>query len=367
MNTQPSDVTGVGCPVEAAALRPMRTDWPTAALQCLARETAVVRVVVGAVRGSAPREPGACMLVTGSGIEGSIGGGHLEWRALHAARILLANDMRPRALVQRFTLGRDLSQCCGGVVKLWSERFTRIHAPILRGAAAAARSGMPAVLRTSLSRGSVTRALSTGVAPLNAILLDCREGMCTLQERLDSPRTDVWLYGAGHVGQALVRALADLPLHVTWVDPRAPLFPAPLPENVDVIAEPSAVDAVSRAPRTAYHIVMTHEHALDYAICSAVLRRDEFSWLGLIGSQSKSARFRSRLRRDGFSDERIARLVSPIGVTGIHSKLPAAIAIGVAAQLLQVTGATHVPEPRDAAANGGQHDCKAASCAACRP
>jgi xanthine/CO dehydrogenase XdhC/CoxF family maturation factor len=92
----------------------------------------------------------------------------------------------------------------------------------------------------------------------------------------------------------------------------------------------------------ACHLVMTHDHALDYTLCRAILNRGEFAWLGLIGSHSKGAKFRSRLAREGFAPETIARLVSPIGVGAVESKWPAAIAITVAAQLLQVFEAVAV-------------------------
>jgi xanthine dehydrogenase accessory factor len=184
------------------------------------------------------------------------------------------------------------------------------------------------------------------------------DGRVTLIERIDVARTPVWLYGAGHVGQALVRTLAELPFHVTWVDSRADLFPHTLPDNVTVLSAP--FDAAISAPSDARHLVMTHDHALDYELCRAILTRNEFAGLGLIGSESKAARFRSRLKRDGVATERIARLVCPIGLTDIPSKSPAAIAIGIAAQLLRET---EVPAPREPH-NAG--DCNADLCSSCQ-
>jgi hypothetical protein len=157
----------------------------------------------------------------------------------------------------------------------------------------------------------------------------------TFLERLDDELPAVWLYGAGHVGQALARILMELPLRLTWADSRAELFPAALPFDVRLRRESDSLATVSEAPPGAYFLVMTHSHALDYELVRAILRRNDFSWLGLIGSQSKAARFRSRLARDGIGAERIARLVCPIGVRGIQSKWPAAIAVGVAAQVMQ--------------------------------
>jgi xanthine dehydrogenase accessory factor len=187
-------------------------------------------------------------------------------------------------------------------------------------------------------------------------LTSSSDGRITLIERIDVARTPVWLYGAGHVGQALVRTLAELPYDVTWVDPRADLFPQTLPGNVTVLSAP--LDAAISAPPAARHLVMTHDHALDYELCRAIVARHEFATLGLIGSESKAARFRSRLKRDGIALERIARLVCPIGLTDIRSKSPAAIAIGIAAQLLRETGEAESTRATRAAAddrdlNGG--------------
>ena len=272
-------------------LRPMRLDWPSALVRILEKSNAtVVRVVITQVQGSAPREPGACMLVSRDEVEGTIGGGHLEWEAMRAASELLADVNGPKVRVWTVILGRELSQCCGGSVQLRLERFTRAELPFLRNVAGVVSKGRPIL----------------------------------------------WLYGAGHVGQALIRAISDLPFDVTWVDSRAQLLPADLPENIHAVHVAEPVSVVETAPMNACHLVMTHDHALDYTLCRAVLYRSEFAWLGLIGSKSKGAKFRSRLAREGFAPEAIARLVSPIGSGAVQSKWPAAIAIAVAAQLLQV-------------------------------
>ena len=367
----------------AGWLEPMRTDWPTAVCRRLERSGVVVRVLVAEVLGSAPREAGACMLVTREGVEGTIGGGNLEWRAIEAARGLLTRDVgQPAARLDRLTLGRELAQCCGGVVQLWIERFTRADLPILRRAAVAANGPGPSLMATELRAARVTRALvrdgepcadgalagaeafsgALSRAPVarthvgegqstdariggtrgraaregRVRLTSTDDGRVTLIERIDVARTAVWLYGAGHVGQALVRTLAELPFHVTWIDSRADIFPNTLPDNVTALSAP--LDAAMSAPRAARHLVMTHDHALDYELCRTILARNEFAALGLIGSESKAARFRSRLKRDGIALEQIARLVCPIGLTDIVSKSPAAIAIGIAAQLLRETG-----------------------------
>jgi hypothetical protein len=156
-----------------------------------------------------------------------------------------------------------------------------------------------------------------------------------LLETIEGGRATLWLYGAGHVAQALIRLVAELPFEVTWIDSRAELLPAPLPDNVHPLCLRTPTNSVNAAPPGARFLVMTHDHALDYQLCQKILERNDFAWLGLIGSKSKGARFRSRLARDGVAPEAIARLVCPIGVEGVNNKWPAAIAVAVAAQLLQ--------------------------------
>jgi xanthine dehydrogenase accessory factor len=163
-----------------------------------------------------------------------------------------------------------------------------------------------------------------------------REGELSFFERLDEDYPAVWLYGAGHVGQALAGMLVQLPLRLLWLDSRGGQFPPGAAEYSRVLSEPELVGTVRQAAAGTRFLVMTHDHGLDYELCRAVLMRDDPAWLGLIGSQSKGARFRSRLRRDGFRAPVIERLVCPIGVTGVKSKWPAAIAVAIAAQLLQL-------------------------------
>jgi xanthine dehydrogenase accessory factor len=370
-------------------LRPMRADWPLALCRLLDRSnSAVVRVVVAQVKGSAPRECGACMLVSREGIQGTIGGGHLEWEATRAAHELLADSEAPAARIWSVILGRELSQCCGGAVELWLERFTRADLPLLRSASRALASGdAPVVIASELTASRVTRRLLRddmrlpGVGPQQ--VRGCQQvrahfsqepggGRALLTERLDVTAPALRLYGAGHVGQALIRAISDLPFEVTWIDPRCELLPDDLPDNIHALHAPEPIDTVSTAPASAFYLVMTHDHALDYSLCRAILGRGAFAWLGLIGSRSKGAKFRSRLARDGIANEMIARLVCPIGVGGVESKLPSAIAIAVAAQLLQmldVVVGSRAPaglEPELAPGPGAESaSCSSADCRQC--
>jgi xanthine dehydrogenase accessory factor len=179
----------------------------------------------------------------------------------------------------------------------------------------------------------------------------------------------LWLYGAGHVGQALIRVLAELPFEVTWIDSRPELLPAGLPDNVHPLCADAPLTTVPLAPAATRFLVMTHDHALDYGLCRAILERGDLAWLGLIGSKSKGARFRSRLARDGLTPEAIRRLICPIGVEGVESKWPAAIAVGVAAQLLRTPGLSPAADSRQLTARAPPPDpteiCPPGGCAAC--
>jgi len=350
----------------------LRGSWPLAVCRLLeGREAAVVRVLVAEVRGSSPREAGACMLVSRAGIHGTIGGGNLEWQAMEAAQsLLLATTHSPVAL-RRLVLGRELGQCCGGVVQLWLERFTPLDLPLLRRAAALASAGGCAAIISELSgEGSVRRRLQAGPAPAHPpVQLSVYGERTLLIESVATAHAVLWLYGAGHVGQALIRVLAELPFEVTWIDSRAELLPAGLPGNVHPLCPQAPLNTVPLAPAAARFLVMTHDHALDYALCRAILERGDFAWLGLIGSKSKGARFRSRLERDGLTPEAIRRLVCPIGVEGVESKWPAAIAVGVAAQLLRSPEHSLGAGSRERAARSTPPEpaevCPPGGCAAC--
>jgi len=329
---------------------PLR-DWPEALISALQREPVIVRIVLAAVRGSAPREPGAGMLVGRGAFEGTIGGGQLEWEALAAARAMLEDATVP-ARLRRLVLAADLGQCCGGVVEVWLERYTRANLGLvadLRDAARDRGHRSGAALLSTLKSGVVEHRIVRGIgscAPADLLLREPRaqaaprviggpDDELTLIERLDHELPPLWLYGAGHVGQALARIFMELPVSLTWIDGRDGLIPAQLPDSVRIPAGADPVASVAAAPAGTRFLVLTHSHALDYALCRAILARGDFAWAGLIGSKSKAARFRSRLAREGFAPACIARLVCPIGIGGISSKWPAAIAVGVAAQVLQ--------------------------------
>jgi xanthine dehydrogenase accessory factor len=361
-------------------LRPLEGAWPGAVVRLLERSPAAVRVVVASMRGSAPRDPGASLLVTRDTLEGTIGGGHLEFEAIQMAREFLnAEEHQPAVQIRQLILGQDLRQCCGGAVRLWLERFTIGDLPMLQAAAQAAqaaRGSDSAMLESAFDGMRVTRRLIVAKSPESMRFTSDAVHAGTLLERLGAPRQSLWIFGAGHVGQAIVRALSDLPFDITWVDSRPGVLPSSLPANVRALEEPQPAGLLAEAPEDAMYIVLTHDHALDYSLCHSILRRDAFAWLGLIGSDSKAARFRSRFRKDGIAPALIGKLVCPIGVSGIESKAPAAIAIAVAAQLLQTlrtpaavstlrTGIARIGvRPAPAPSQRAAHDC-GANCGGC--
>jgi len=327
------------------------SEWPSAAVDALQDEVAIARIVIARVRGSAPREVGTCMLVGLRWTLGTIGGGQLEFAAIATARTLLTDLRCPPAQLHRFVLGSELAQCCGGIVELWVERFTRADLETLSAGVLAQRLGWSALSSSVTDEGIERQIVTTMAQPdgmhTRAQLMSTSGGRPRFWERLDTRRPSIWLYGAGHVGQALIRVLERLPVQVAWIDSRAEQLPDDVAPSIQVMPfEP--LQTVSQAPPTTRFVIVTHSHELDFALCRAVLERRDFAWAGVIGSKSKSARFRSRLAREGVSPAQIGRLVCPIGIDGVDSKLPAVIAVAVAAQLVQTL---HTSLPADTLVN----------------
>jgi xanthine dehydrogenase accessory factor len=265
----------------------------TAAGWLAAGESAVLVEVVDA-RGSAPREAGTRMLVSASRCAGTVGGGHLELKAIEQARRLLAAG-RPGRQTAHYPLGPALGQCCGGAVTLGFERLDE------------------------------------------ATLAAWPEA---------APRLHLQLYGAGHVGRAIVRALVPLDLRIDWIDEREEEFPPAVfegepgwPARVRKVCVDAVEAEVAEAPAGACYLVLTHRHDLDLRISQAILARGDFAYFGLIGSKTKRQRFVHRFETYGLAPEVIARMTCPIGVPGIDGKEPEVIAVAVAAQLLQVAAA----------------------------
>ncbi|MGU9982001.1 xanthine dehydrogenase accessory protein XdhC [Phreatobacter sp. HK31-P] len=298
--------------------------WPRI-LGIIETEGACVLVSVLAARGSVPREAGARMIVRpDGGFHGTIGGGTLEWQALARARQFLQHG-QPRSRVTDQALGPNLGQCCGGHVTLGFELFDRHAINEVAVLAAAERAGAFGCL-TAVGTDGFRRTLLPEGAP--SIRLTPR----TYVERFGEALPYIGLFGAGHVGRALVLALAPLPFRILWHDQRDGAFPAAVPANVALVGGDPA-DALARLPDGAQVLVMTHSHGEDLAIVAAALASGRFAHVGLIGSQSKRARFVKRLAALGLA-EATARLRCPIGIPGLAGKEPAVIAASVAAECL---------------------------------
>jgi xanthine dehydrogenase accessory factor len=258
-------------------------------LACLDRDGAVALVSVQRASGSTPREAGARMAVTRNGeIIETIGGGALEFAVLNAAVKAMAEGQRG-SLLRDWPLGPDLGQCCGGRVTTVTDLYAMADRERL-----------------------VERALAD-------------EG---------ADRSRLLLFGAGHVGRALVLALAPLPFDILWIDSRAEIFPSVVAQSATVVVSASPEHEIARARPGDFILVMTHSHALDLSIVEAALRRPDLAYVGLIGSDTKRARFSSRLQAMGAEAKAIEGLHCPIGLPEIAGKEPATIALSVAADLL---------------------------------
>ena len=279
----------------------------------LAAHGVVVRVVIAAHDGSSPREVGAAMLVWAGGQAGTIGGGALEWEALARARAMLVDG---GTRIDREALGPRLGQCCGGAVTVLTEVYSTVpEGPVV------ARSTDGRAMPLAVSR-MLAKARGEGVMPVPTLV----QGW--MVEAVVGPVRQVWVWGAGHVGRAIVGVLAPLPgVAVTWCDVAAERYPDVVPEGVTV-----RVGMTIDAPQDAEHLVMTFSHALDLELCHGLLSHG-FARLGLIGSVTKWVRFRGRLAAMGHSFDAIARIDCPIGDPAL-GKHPQAIAIGVGAAFL---------------------------------
>ncbi|MBK8161077.1 MAG: xanthine dehydrogenase accessory protein XdhC [Rhodospirillaceae bacterium] len=295
-----------------------------------------VLVTIAAAKGSTPRVPGTRMLVDADKIVGSVGGGQLEFDIIAGARALIAQGATASSH-QHFILGPDLRQCCGGALDIVLEPLAADAASWLGQVIAWEQAGQYWTGTLILGQPSTARELypldAPSTDPGTARLRKSESGMI-LSETSGIRWPQLYLFGAGHVGRALVNLLGDLPFHVTWSDGREGIFPDRIPDNVAIDAGAANAEMINAAPADAHFLVMTHSHALDFEIVQAILLRGSFASLGLIGSDTKRARFLQRLREGGVPAVDLARLQCPIGLAGIKSKIPAAIAIAVAAELL---------------------------------
>ena len=328
--------------------------WPVT-LKGLLKEAPCVVVTVVRVKGSAPRALGSRMLVTESHLIGSIGGGNLEHDALATARRLLRESSPGDQSQEPYGLGPALNQCCGGAVTLLFEVLSHPGPAWLDETLRLLDKCRPAQLLSAIDEPVVSGWLlntldgQCGTTAPADVLEACRELVLEPGDThpLDTPsgryflqsvarrELDLYLFGAGHVGKAVVGTLATLPFKVYWIDSRADMFPADPPANVRIRCVPDPLTEAAKSKPQSLFLVMTHSHALDEDICHAILSRGRFQWLGLIGSVTKRRRFVHRLVKRGIPESALERLTCPVGMSGISGKRPATIAVALAAQLLQ--------------------------------
>lgn len=236
----------------------------------------VIATVLGAA-GSIPRDQGSKMVITLDDTFDTLGGGHLEFSVTQKARELIENGNAGNQ-VEHFPLGASLGQCCGGSVTVLMESFIQ-------------------------------------------------QGM------------SLAVFGAGHVAKALMNILGGLPGQVRWIDNRENMFPDSAPSNVKMELLDNPVDVVEQLPEHSQILILTHNHQLDFDLVEAAIKRNTFSYIGCIGSDTKAERFQMRLKHRGFSEEQIADMICPVGNLDVPGKLPMEVAVSMAGQLI-----THLHE-----------------------
>lgn len=351
------------------------SDWLTDVTALSDQGETCVLITVVSTRGSVPREAGTRMVVSRDCISGTIGGGHLEYRAIDIAREQLTDASRPETFSERFPLGASLGQCCGGLVYLLFERLTINGNPWLDFVRAHDQMSHSVVMVTqllpdaqtprdisSIRRLVVSEQDSMGeLVGVQALAIEHARrrlsiddgntvetmvadklnkqslpGTPLLFETLQADEFVIHLFGAGHVGRAIVNVLSGLPCRVHWIDSRTEQFPDTLPANVQsVVTDQPEVEMDAVSPGS-FVLIMTHSHALDEAICERALQRNDLAYCGLIGSDSKRRSFIRRFEARGMPAQSIARLTCPIGIPGLSGKHPGEIAIAVSAELLRV-------------------------------
>lgn len=306
-----------------------------------------VMVTIADIRGSAPREVGAKMLVTRNETLGTIGGGQLEYQCSRIAFGMLDDDEQPR--MRKFPLGASMGQCCGGVVDVLFEPVASVLPSWLQDLRALHGQRQAAVVATRLTGAPLKLVITadnvfgTG-EPDEKLLVAARDALrvgATEQhvagwflEPVLGSDLHIAVFGAGHVGTAVVRSLSALDCNIRWIDSRRHIF-RQTPANVRTVEASEPALEVAAMPPGSCYLVMTHSHGIDYEICERILQRGDALYCGLIGSVSKRRRFEKRLRAQAVPEERIASLVCPIGVAGISGKKPAEIAVAAAAEVLQ--------------------------------
>ena len=246
--------------------------WSQAIAQLENEGTDYVIATVLTTSGSTPRVSGTKMVITGENIYATLGGGHLEFKVIEKARELLSTGQTNQTFEQ-FQLAANLGQCCGGAVVILFE--------------------------TMISQ---------------SMLLD--------------------VYGAGHVAQALIPILAQLPIKIRWIDSRSDVFPQQIPDNVQKIVDEEPAQQALLAKANSVFLILTHNHQLDFDLTETIIKRGDALWLGVIGSETKAKRFRHRLKHKEFNQLQIDTMICPVGLEQVSGKLPMEVAVAISGQLI---------------------------------
>ncbi|HAD36672.1 MAG TPA: xanthine dehydrogenase accessory protein XdhC [Gammaproteobacteria bacterium] len=304
-------------------------DWIGTTQRLITEHGRAVLIMVTADKGSTPRDSGTWMLVSDDKQSGTLGGGELERLAEEAARAMLAGHGTWQRSSLHCALGPDLRQCCGGHVTLMLEPLDMSATDWLAQAAESARvaDNQYSVLFQSNEPAATPRIITNdgALSGITGVHL----------QLLTDTRLSLFLFGAGHVGQAVATLSTQLPLRLTVIDGRANQRALiPNADNIEVMGMDSAEEAAARVSSGSAALVMTHSHELDYTLCHALLTQNSAVFVGLIGSRSKANRFRSRLRKDNVPEKSLARLTSPIGSSGPKGKEPGVIALAALSEVL---------------------------------
>ena len=304
-------------------------DWIGTTQRLITEHGRAVLIMVTADKGSTPRDSGTWMLVSDDKQSGTLGGGELERLAEEAARAMLAGHGTWQRSSLHCALGPDLRQCCGGHVTLMLEPLDMSATDWLAQAAESARvaDNQYSVLFQSNEPAATPRIITND---------DALSGITGVHlQPLTDTRLSLFLFGAGHVGQAVATLSTQLPLRLTVIDGRANQRAfIPSADNIEVMGMDSAEEAAARVSSGSAVLVMTHSHELDYTLCHALLTQNSAVFVGLIGSRSKATRFRRRLKKDKIPEKSLARLTSPIGSSGPKGKEPGVIALAALSEVL---------------------------------
>jgi len=259
-------------------------NWAQAIAQHEQSGTNYVIATVLGTNGSTPRGTGSKMVISGEHIYDTLGGGHLEFAVIKKARELLVQGEAMQA-IEQFNLAANLGQCCGGVA---------------------------------------------------TVMLEC----------MQCERFTLDIYGAGHVAQALIGILAQLPIRIRWIDNRADVFPEQIPANVVKIIDEEPTQQIKHAPNNNNYLILTHNHQLDFELTQAIIKRGDANWLGVIGSDTKAKRFKQRLTHRNFTAEQVKQMTCPVGLKNVTGKLPMEVAISISAQLIGLYQAEQTTAPK---------------------